>query len=347
MDKLTPTARLTLDALGAGPGNVHELCERTGRSRSATDKALAELAKTGLTAKVDDGPADGAPTRWLLADQAEPEESEATTQSGTPDQPATDTSTEVPELSGAAGPDSQPTPQETTPSDTEPGPGDEAGPEAVVGSVLVAASGVDTGAEDASSAGDPTDAGSQPDGDTQPANAQAQPEAEEPKLCRGCQAQMPKICPECWQKTPTYCGNCRKTMPQVRRGEPGEPIILSNGLPKLRPGELEALVQKVMQDNSLPHHIGVTGWTPGRVAIFLPGRSPGAIANALRKLTNTGTAELIDDRPERFQLKATDGADTNADKQHETATPAPATADPATAELTAAVPVDQQAGESA
>ena len=30
-------------------------------------------------------------------------------------------------------------------------------------------------------------------------------------------------------------------MPQVRRGEPGEPVILSNGLPKLRPGELEKL----------------------------------------------------------------------------------------------------------
>src|SRR6266536_3586314 len=120
-------------------------------------------------------------------------------------------------------------------------------------------------------------------------------------------------------ENPSYCGKCRRTMPQVRRGEPGEPVVLSNGLPKLRPGELEELVAKVLREQPVPHHVGVTGWTGGRVAIFLPGRSTGAINNALEKLTKTGVAELIGDQPMRYQLKdsgltdADQGADTSAD----------------------------------
>src|SRR6266498_3245682 len=100
-------------------------------------------------------------------------------------------------------------------------------------------------------------------------------------------------------------------MPQMRRGEPGEPQILSNGLPKLRPGELEAMVEKVLREHPVPHHIGVTGWTAGRVAVFLPGRSTGAIGNALRKLTTTGVAELIGDNPERYPLKGANATDTD------------------------------------
>src|SRR6266511_2678100 len=274
MDNRTPTARLTLDAIrDGGPGNVHELRERTGRSRSATDKAIAELANANLIVKVDDGgdPADGAPTRWQLANP-------------TADQPAT-TGAEATDPASPGG------------SDTAPagaGPTDQAPPVAVA---------------DAAAGAERADQTPAPDGDADPAA-----EAQAPKLCRGCQAQMPTICQDCWQKTPAYCGTCRRDMPQVRRGEPGEPAILSNGLPKLRPGELEELVATVLREHPVPHHVGVTGWTSGRVAVYLPGRSTGAIGNALRKMTKTGVAELIGDNPERYQLtgaNATD-ADPNA-----------------------------------
>jgi hypothetical protein len=159
----------------------------------------------------------------------------------------------------------------------------------------------------------------QPDGEPKPdGDAEQTAEADQPKLCRGCQAQIPKICECCWQKTSAYCGKCRRNMPQARRGEPGEPAILSNGLPKLRPGELEQLVEKVMREHPVPHHVGVTGWTGSRVAVYLPGRSTGAINNALEKLTRTGVAELIGDRPMRYQLKGahTTHADLNADTAH-------------------------------
>ncbi len=280
MDNLTPTARLTFDAIrDGGPGNVHELRERTGRSRSATDKALAELAKADLIVKVDDGgdPADGAPARWQVAD--------ATAADGEAAAPTDETATDD-------------SPAESTP-DQPPGPGD---------SAEAGATAPDEPTEPASG------------GDGQPgADGDQAAEPEPPKLCRGCQAQMPKICECCWQKTPAYCGKCRRTMPQVRRGEPGDPVILSNGLPKLRPGELEELVAQVLREHPVPHHVGVTGWTGGRVAIFLPGRSTGAINNALEKLEKTGVAELIGDRPMRYQLKgsgptdADEGTDTSAD----------------------------------
>jgi hypothetical protein len=117
---------------------------------------------------------------------------------------------------------------------------------------------------------------------------------------------MPKICECCWQKTPAYCGKCRKDMPQARRGEPGEPVILANGLPKLAPGELEAMVEKVMREQPLPAFQGIVGWTGGRLAIHIPGRSPGAMTNAMRKFTKDGKAELIGDNPERYRLKVTE-----------------------------------------
>ncbi len=294
MDNRTPTARLTLDAIrDGGPGNVHELRERTGRSRSATDKAIAELANANLIVKVDDGgdPADGAPTRWQLANPA------ADGDAGQPDTPGDDSPAEPtadqPATTGAEATD----PASPGGSDTAPagaGPTDQAPPVAVA---------------DAAAGAERADQTPAPDGDADPAA-----EAQAPKLCRGCQAQMPTICQDCWQKTPAYCGTCRRDMPQVRRGEPGEPAILSNGLPKLRPGELEELVATVLREHPVPHHVGVTGWTSGRVAVYLPGRSTGAIGNALRKMTKTGVAELIGDNPERYQLtgaNATD-ADPNA-----------------------------------
>jgi hypothetical protein len=117
---------------------------------------------------------------------------------------------------------------------------------------------------------------------------------------------------------PAYCGKCRRTIPQVRRGEPGEPVILSNGLPKLRPGELEAMVEKVMRDNPLPTFAAVSGWTGGRVAVHMPGRSTGAINNALEMLERTGVAELIGDKPMGYQLKPTDQPDGETDSGQDT-----------------------------
>ncbi|GAA1370279.1 MarR family transcriptional regulator [Catellatospora chokoriensis] len=66
-NKLTPTTAETLDALTAlGQGNTHEISARSGRSRSATDRALKQLADAGLITVVDTGadPAEGTPTRY-------------------------------------------------------------------------------------------------------------------------------------------------------------------------------------------------------------------------------------------------------------------------------------------
>ncbi len=304
MDSLTPTARLTLDAISdGGPGNVHELRERTGRSRSATDKAIAELAKADLIVKVDDDgdPADGAPTRWQLADPA-------TDGEAAPTDKATDDSSADSAADQPATTDETANANEAAPAESA----DRAAPDSPPPA--------DAETSTAPTPGDPTPGDAKP-GDAKPGADGEQPsESEPPKLCRGCQAQMPKICQGCWQKTPAYCGTCRRTMPQVRRGEPGEPVILSNGLPKLRPGELEELVEKVLRENPVPHHVGVTGWTGGRVAVFLPGRSSGAINNALEKLTKTGVAELIGDRPMRYRLKDTGQSD--ADPKADTTTDA-------------------------
>ncbi|MBT8227310.1 MAG: MarR family transcriptional regulator [Dactylosporangium sp.] len=326
MDKLTPSAQRTLDALNTGPGNVHELSERTGRSRSTTDKAINDLAKAGLIVKVDVGgdPAGGAPTRWqfaapaLAADEAgQPTDAEQATESDTDvsgtaetDAATPDEATEPARLGDAPDPADEPQPLVTET------------PESGEGQI---SAGSDADAQPDSTAtpngkvttdGDTTaDGEAKQDGGDKEGGSDKQAEVEPPKLCRGCQAQMPKVCECCWQKTPAYCGTCRRTMPQVRRGEPGEPIILSNGLPKLRPGELEAMVEKVMREQPLPAFGGVVGWTGGRLAIHLPGRSPGAITNAMRKFTTTGKAELIGDNPERYKLQDTEqpDADTNSE----------------------------------
>ncbi|GAA3741918.1 hypothetical protein GCM10022225_26810 [Plantactinospora mayteni] len=306
--KLSPSAKLTLDALNAGPGNVHELSERTGRSRSTTDKAINDLAKAGLIVKVEDGgdPADGAPARWQLADPAsadgdavqpepngggeaaEPDpDGAAEADPATPDDPANREAS--PELAA----DAQPADAGTSPEDGQDRTAldGEAPPD-----MQTAPDGEAADQEQATSDGDGTPAGdANPDGEKLA-------EAEPPKLCRGCQAQMPKICECCWQKTPAYCGTCRRNMPQVRRGEPGEPVILSNGLPKLRPGELEAMVEKVMREQPMPAFAGIVGWTGGRLAVHIPGRSPGAMTNAMRKFAKEGKAELIGDDPERYKL---------------------------------------------
>lgn len=126
-----------------------------------------------------------------------------------------------------------------------------------------------------------------------------QEKQEPPKRCRGCHALMPATCPGCCQRTPSYCGTCRRDRPHTRRPEPQ---LLASGLPRLRPGELSQLVAQVMRDNPLPQHLGITGWTASRVAVYLPGRSAGVIAGVLDKLTHAGTAQRIGDQPSRYQL---------------------------------------------
>lgn len=271
-DNLTPTAQAILDHLhDQPPTTAADLRERTGRSRSAIDKALAELAKTGLAVKTTPDTGEG-PTLWTLtgpdptdqpAETAGPSDPPGTTAEVGDDEPSRD---DVPVPDGADGTDG---------TDRQAGPDD-----------------------DATAAGD----GFPPEAS---AGEQADP-VEEVKVCRGCGEQMPKTCPTCQQKTTAYCGSCRKTHPATRRRAPGEPQILANGLPKLLPGQLERLVADVIATQPLPDHLGITGWTAGRVAIFLPGRSTGAIGNALDKLAATGQAQLLGDSPKRYQPIPTD-----------------------------------------
>lgn len=76
------------------------------------------------------------------------------------------------------------------------------------------------------------------------------------KVCRGCQEQMPVVCPCCRQKTSSYCGECRSKRTPRHRGTGGESEILSNGLPKLRRGELIAMVNDVMGQHHTPEFNG-------------------------------------------------------------------------------------------
>lgn len=289
---LTPTAQAVLDALHRGPATTAELRHRTGRSRSAVDKALAELTKNGHTTKTT--PLDG-PVRWTV--------------SGTDEPPAPDPS---------ADPDTAP--------DAEPGAQAPTDPEAADPVLSQPDTAHDTdlvpepaGPTTPSDIANPTDPRTEQPGpahettDPDPGHAPA-PETEV-KICRGCRTQMPAICPTCWQKTTAYCGTCRRTNP-TRRGTGNGPQILANGLPKLARGELERLVTDVLRAQPLPDHLGITGWTPGRVAIHLPGRSTGAIANALDKLTTTGAAQLLGENPKRYQPTPTDDPPDHDHNEH-------------------------------
>jgi hypothetical protein len=133
------------------------------------------------------------------------------------------------------------------------------------------------------------------------------------KHCRGCRAEIPPICPTCWQKTTVFCGSCRRTMPTVDRGAPREPQILSNGLPKLRPGELERLILDVLAAHPVPDFGGVLGWTSGRIAVHLPGRSVGAINRVLDKLASTGGLTQLGTDPKRYTPPPTETGDAEAE----------------------------------
>lgn len=133
-------------------------------------------------------------------------------------------------------------------------------------------------------------------------NLEAEPAAEA-KACRGCRAPIPPICPTCWQKTTVYFGTCRRTMPTTERGTTREPQILSNGLPKLRPGELERMIQDVLATHPVPDYGGIVGWTSGRIAVHLPGRSVGAINRVLDKLASGGVLTQLGSDPKRYRTR--------------------------------------------
>jgi hypothetical protein len=268
-DNLTPTAQAILDSLREHPATAADLRDQTGRSRSTIDKALTDLTKAGLITKAttDDEDSDG-PTQWVLT----PTDADPEALAGDPSPEPDD---------GATAPDEPPT-------DVDGYEDDDGG----------TASPADAEEPDPA---DPPPSVQDHGADAEDADVTATPEAEV-KVCRGCGEQMPKTCPTCGSKTTAYCGTCRRTQPTTRRRAPGEPQILANGLPKLRPGELERLVLDVLRAQPLPDHLGITGWTPGRVAIFLPGRSTGAISNALDKLAATGQAALLGHDPKRYAI---------------------------------------------
>jgi hypothetical protein len=297
---LTPSAQAILEALRAGPASADELREQVHRSKSTTDKALNELAKAGLIsqARPDD---ESDPLRWALTEVTTVADVPGTT---TPDESAQE---------GATGIDTGPASTDTEPSD-EPVLENLVGDEHAEGGAELNHSEA-TRAETSAPEVEPVHAlNTQPHDrpDETPPTTNAEDAAEEPaagttneaqaeevKICRGCQEQMPVLCPCCWQKTTSYCGTCRKS---GRQGAPGQRQTLFNGLPKLTNGELHRLILDVMQAQPLPEHHGITGWTGGRVAVFLPGRSTGAISKALESLTRAEKIQRIGDNPKRYQL---------------------------------------------
>ena len=81
---------------------------------------------------------------------------------------------------------------------------------------------------------------------------------------------------------------------------PAEPAMLPSGMPRLRSGALRDLVA-----DYLAAHPDLD-FTPTELSHKLGDRSSGAISNALDKLTASGQAMQVRDRPRRFQ--ATSGA---------------------------------------
>ena len=325
---LTPTAQAILEALQVGPATTTALREHTGRSKTTIDKALTDLTKADLIIKVpaQDGN-DTSPTLWTLPapgpttddisptpdtdpsgldaehpDQTETDEPHSDAEP--PEEPSSDTAPELDRQSSTEEPpaleQNPPLVQQLDPQIYGPAPGSATPPASdQPTSDPAEPTAEDAPADDTSpnpAAENTTDAS--PDTGTGTDEVPGTPEI---KLCRGCQDQMPVICPCCWQKTTAYCGTCRK---DNRRNVLRDPEILSNGLPKLGKGELEGLVLNVMNTHPLPHHLGVTGWTSGRIVVFLPGRSTGAIGKSLEKLTTTGQAERLGDNPKRYQLTA-------------------------------------------
>lgn len=79
----------------------------------------------------------------------------------------------------------------------------------------------------------------------------------------------------------------------------GKPDLNTNGARKLRSGQLRGQVEDALRDKPQCER------SPVEFANKL-GRSSGAVANALEKLTEAGFAERTSDKPKRYRL-ATDG----------------------------------------
>jgi hypothetical protein len=298
MDTITPTMQAILNALRDGPATTDELKTRTGtRRRSTLDKAIAELNNARVIAPVPAG--DGEEPRWTLPseqdaetpdEQPSHEPGEEQDHDATDGKQSTDATGSTYGAEGGVSASSQESGQESSARLADSRTMGEVGP---------------TGDGEASGNGENAGDGGFSGGRGAADEGQgARDGAEDVKSCAGCQAQMPVVCPCCQRKTTSYCGNCRRNMP-TRRGAPAEPQILANGLPKLRPGQLEGMVLDVLRSNPLPNHLGIVGWTAGRVAVYLPGRSTGAIIGVLNKLANVGTLEVISEKPLRYQLTET------------------------------------------
>lgn len=305
MKPFTPTATAVLNALSDGPATAATLRTRIGCGRSTLDKTLADLNRNNQITRLPDDHPDH-PSHWTLtAEPTDPAPAQADTDDG-----ATAATDPIDDRDTGDTPTSDTTRVE--PDDAEPAP--------------------DTERNDPTADGRPDTEPTAPDQATTDLltaeKAEPSSPAEEIKICRGCQNQMPKICPTCWSKTTSYCGTCRRSMPARGRGT-GTPEILANGLPKLTRGQLAELVQDVMRSHPLPDHLGITGWTSGRIAVYLPGRSTGAIGNVLDKLAATGVTEQLGDAPKRYRLCPTPTPapePTVIDARPTTSPPAPDTA---------------------
>jgi DNA-binding transcriptional ArsR family regulator len=348
---LSRTARAVLQALTEDARTTDELAQAIGRRAPTVDKALAELSDAGLITAPDSASGD-TPRRWHVSQTPVPDEpttEEPTTGEDTTGEDTTGQDTTGQAVTGGSADsgndqaaDDTVSPEDVTAEDVT---ADDLTAEELPAEVTTSPSlaGQETTAVDGSS-----DVGGSPDQSGESGKEPGPDGAAEVKLCRGCQAQMPLICPCCWQKTTSYCAECRKKHSTSRRGD-GEPVILSNGLPKLRPGQLEELVLGVMRQQPTPTHLGIIGWTSGRMAIHLPGRSSGAIGNALDKLTTTGNAVLLGEAPKRYQLAPTDPTDPadpadsdnpiSSDDVTDNTVEQPATTDPVT-------PADQQSQQT-
>lgn len=298
---LSPTAHAILTALTEGPATAAHLRATIGRSKSTTDKTLNDLVTHDLIIATRDGDDGDAQPQYSLPPN---------------DTTSTDThDNDADAALHAAADDSQQNPDGAEPVDAgEPGqaetitqeadptttsqPRDEHDPQEADSPDPASTTVAEAGTDAEPAPGDRLDAES--DGEGAPASTEA--DAQDVKVCRGCQTLMPLICPCCGRKTLAYCINCQAIRPAPRRGEPGEPEILANGLPKLRAGELAQMVLKVMTDNPVPEYRGVIGWTSSRIAVFLAGRSTGAIGESLEKLTKTGQAQFLGDGPRRYIL---------------------------------------------
>jgi hypothetical protein len=317
---LSPTAQAILQALTEGPATATRLRKTIGRNQATIDKALKDLVTQDLVIPILDGETDGQPQYSLPPntatspdanpDPAADTDSDSDSDSDQTPDAATDVDQQNPD-DGAETVDTGDRVEADTTETQQPEP-DPATPHPQVDDDPQDADAIDPAEAPAGEPG--SDTGStpadHPDANPEETATGAEGDTQDVKICKGCQTRMPLICPCCGRKTPAYCSACQTKRPAARRSAPGEREILTNGLPKLRTGELAQMVHKVMTEHPVPEYKGVRGWTSSRIAVFLPGRSTGAIGESLEKLANTGQAEFLGENPRRYVLIQ---PDTNTD----------------------------------